>query len=154
MKNIDYLKSIQNEVDFHAQTLVTIVKYLEKKYGKEAVENFKEEWLQEVFYKPWKKIGESNPNDIQTFVRLLEEGCIGSHEWVREINEPNRVRYRFTKCRWAEIFHELGRPDIGRWFCESDYSICRAFNPKMKLKRTKTLMNGDDFCDHEFFIED
>lgn len=150
---MDYLKNIQNEADFHAQTLISVVSFLENNYGKGTVEKFKDYWFEEVFYKPWKKLGESNPNDIQTFAKLLEDGCVGTHEWKREIDEPNRVKYRFTKCRWAEVFNELGRPDIGKWFCDSDDVVCKAFTSKIKFKRTKTLMEKDGYCDHEFYIE-
>jgi len=148
------LENVLNEADFHAQTLVSIASYLENNYGKEAVNQFKEHWFKEVFYNPWKELGASNPKNIKTFASLLEKGCKGTHEWVREIDEPNRVKYRFVKCIWAEIFHELGRPDIGKWFCESDYVLCEAFDKDMKFKRTKTLMDKDDYCDHEFLMEE
>ncbi|MDI6806341.1 MAG: L-2-amino-thiazoline-4-carboxylic acid hydrolase [Candidatus Aenigmarchaeota archaeon] len=151
---MNYLKNIQNEAKFHARTLITIVNYLESDYGKETVESFKNYWFQEVFYKPWKEISKANPNNLQTFVKILEDDCTGTHEWIKEIDEPKRIKYKFTKCVWANVFHEFGMPDIGKWFCESDYMICKAFNPKIKFKRTKTLMDKDDCCDHEFFLEE
>ena len=49
---------------------------------------------------------------------------------------------------WADIFRSLGAEDIGLWICEGDGPAAAAFNPAIRLKRTKTLMEGDDCCDH------
>lgn len=149
------LEKIKEQADFHAKSLVAIVRAVERKYGEEGKRAVKEAWLEEVYRKPWKRIGESvKKNDVQTLAKLVEEGCIGTHEWERINDEPDKVAYRFTKCRWAEIFRELGVTDIGKWFCDSDPVYVEAFNPKIKFKRTKTLMGGDKYCDHVFYVEE
>jgi hypothetical protein len=148
------LEKIKEQADSHARSLVAIVRAVERKYGEEGKRTVKEVWLEEVYRKPWKRIGESvKKNDVQTLAKLVEKGCIDTHEWERIIDEPNKVAYRFTKCRWAEIFRELGATDIGKWFCDSDPVYVEAFNPKIKFKRTKTLMDGDECCDHVFYVE-
>jgi len=145
------IKKIKQTADFHARSLVTILQVIGNQYGEEDIAVFKKIWLQEQFHKPWRKLGRSvQENDVQTLSRILEEGCYGTHEWEKIIDEPNRIGYRFTKCRWAEIFTELEAMDIGKWFCDADPIIVKAFNPKIKFERTKTLMDGDDCCDHLF----
>lgn len=153
MDKSEDIKKIQEQADSHARSLVAIVRAVERKYGEEGKNAVKEAWLEEVYYRPWKKIGESvKKNDVQTLAKLIEEGCFGTHEWERVVDEPNRVAYKFTKCRWAEIFKELGATDIGKWFCDSDPVYVKAFNPNIKFKRTKTLMDGCEYCDHVFYI--
>lgn len=155
MNKSEIIKKIQEQADFHAKSLITIIRAVENQYGEEGKAIVKEAWLEEVYHKPWKRIGESvEKNDVQTLAKLVEEGCFGTHEWEKIVDEPNKVAYKFTKCRWAEIFKELGAIDIGKWFCESDAIYVKAFNPDIKFKRTKTLMEGDNYCDHVFYIEE
>jgi hypothetical protein len=154
MEESEVVKKIQEAADFHAKSLVAIVRAIEKNYGEKSKALVREAWLEDVYNKPWKKIGKSvGKNDVQTLTKLIEEGCFGTHEWEKVVDKPNNVAYRFMKCRWAEIFRELGATDIGKWFCDSDLIYVKAFNPKMKFKRTKTLMGGHNCCDHVFYME-
>jgi hypothetical protein len=155
MDKSETIKKIEEQADFHAKSLASIVRAIERQYGEEGKAIIKKAWLEEVFYRPWEKIGESvERNDVQTLAKLVEEGCYGTHEWERVVDEPNKVAYKFTKCRWAEIFRKLGATDVGKWFCDSDPVYVEAFNPRIKFKRTKTLMDGDDCCDHVFYVEE
>ena len=92
-------------------------------------------------------------DDLQRFCANSDRGCAGSHRWERIVNEPDRIAYRFTRCMWAEIFRELGEPELGFVFCAGDEPAVKSFNPKLGFKRTKVLMNGDDICDHVFHVE-
>jgi len=38
--------------------------------------------------------------------------------------------------------------------CYGDYASAQGFNPKMRMIRTKTLMQGDEFCDHRYVLEE
>jgi hypothetical protein len=52
----------------------------------------------------------------------------------------------------AEIFIELGEPELGFAFCASDEPAAKSFNPQIGFERTSTLMTGDGLCDHMFFV--
>jgi len=54
---------------------------------------------------------------------------------------------------WADVFRELGAQDIGFWICEGDGPAVSAFNPAIGFHRTKTLMMGDDYCDHSYYLK-
>ncbi len=71
-----------------------------------------------------------------------------TYEWVERT--PQRLRARVTRCRWAEEIRRLGAdPQIGEAVvCASDYGYCAGLNPAIQFTRTKTLMRGDDHCDH------
>jgi hypothetical protein len=92
--------------------------------------------------------------DLQAFCEQLERGCTGSHRWERVIDEPDRIGYRFTRCVWAEVFRELGEPELGWVFCAGDEPAVRAYNPRLGFRRTQVLMDGDEVCDHVFCVED
>lgn len=56
-----------------------------------------------------------------------------------------------TRCAYVDMYKELDMLDLGYVLsCGRDFEMIRGFNPKMKLRRTKTLMEGYDHCD--FYI--
>jgi hypothetical protein len=61
---------------------------------------------------------------------------------------------RVTECLWAKTFRDLGASEIGSMLiCHRDYADCRGFNPRITMIRSKTLMQGDEFCNHRFVWE-
>lgn len=49
--------------------------------------------------------------------------------------------------------HKFKDPSIGySAHCFSDFAGASAFNPKLKLVRTKTLMRGHDCCNHRWTL--
>ena len=55
-----------------------------------------------------------------------------------------------TGCPTA-CFRAIGRPEVGRFFCDADEPMIEEFSPDIGFRRTKTLMDGDSCCDHHFF---
>lgn len=92
-------------------------------------------------------------DDVRTYVQWLLGGLtIGQKYEVVESSEDS-VRLRFTSCPLAGYFRSIGKPEIGRFFCHVDRPMIKAFNPGMEFEITKTLMNGDDHCNHHFFVQ-
>jgi hypothetical protein len=72
-----------------------------------------------------------------------------THEIIEDTDTVLQVKY--TKCIYADIFREENAQDIGyAAFCHGDFAIFSALDPRITLIRTKTLMQGDDCCDHRF----
>jgi len=60
---------------------------------------------------------------------------------------PNSYEMEVTECLWAQTFREANEADLGfATHCYADEAMAPAFDPRLKLTRTKTLMNGDDCC--------
>ena len=133
-----------------ASMLVRVVRALEEKFGPEVMETCQAQFGQ---YRPRPDSELGGPeDDLREFCDRLDKGCVGSHRWERVVDEPDRVGYRFLKCLWAEVFNELKAPDIGHWLCDSDDPGVRSYNPQLAFERTKTLMDGDEECDHVFCV--
>ena len=131
---------------------VDLLHAMEQRFGPEAREVVREMALYEGVTP---RLDAGDPcTDLHEFCDQLERGCVGTHRWERVVDEPGYVGYRFTRCLWAEIFRELGEPELGWIACASDEPGTRAYNPQMRFKRTKVLMHGDDSCDHVFYVED
>jgi hypothetical protein len=56
---------------------------------------------------------------------------------------------RVSECRYAQFYGDEGELEIGHALhCALDFGEAKAFSSDVTLKRTKTLMQGDDHCDH------
>ena len=96
-------------------------------------------------------------NDLSTFTanfkkpsRFFEHTC--THQILEYTEKVVEVKY--TECICATIFREANASDIGyAAICHGDFAIAQAFNPKIKLIRTKTLMQGNDCCNHRYILE-
>ena len=64
------------------------------------------------------------------------------------------VHSKITECLWSKTFREANAADIGfAAVCYPDYAMTSAFNPKIKLVRPTTLMQGHDCCDFRYHWE-
>lgn len=87
----------------------------------------------------------------------LWDGILSSPLWkgtqdyeVVEHGERH-LRMRVTRCLWAETFLRLGDTEAGYLMCcYPDYAMVSAYSPDLELIRTKSIMQGDDHCNHCF----
>jgi len=91
--------------------------------------------------------------DFQTFVQLYRPPNLESsmtHEVVEDTDKVFALEVR--ECLWAELFHAAGMGgEIGHAaVCNMDYYWPTAFNPNFKMERDKTLMQGEDVCNHRY----
>ena len=64
---------------------------------------------------------------------------------------PEKITMNVTRCRYAEMYKELGLADLGFTLsCARDFAMVEGFNPEIKLERTQTIMEGADYCDFRF----
>lgn len=69
--------------------------------------------------------------------------------------DEKRYDYNVTRCRYAEMYRELGMQDLGFIFsCGRDFNFPLGFNKNMKLTRTQTIMQGASHCDFRYEVQD
>jgi len=67
----------------------------------------------------------------------------------------NKLALHVTECLWAKVFKEMNATDLGYVLhCQPDFAYAEACHPRIKMRRTKTLMQGDSYCDHTFYWEE
>ena len=95
-------------------------------------------------------------DDLATFSR-------GKDPWVRDgalemdVLEDSgaRVSFNVTRCRYAEMYREIGMEDLGAIFsCGRDGALSTGFNSRLRLSRTQTIMEGAGHCDFRYTIEE
>jgi hypothetical protein len=77
--------------------------------------------------------------------------------WEMEVIEqtPRTYFFNVTRCPYFEKYRELGLEEFGVGFsCCRDEPFARGFNPRLKLVRTKTIMEGADHCDFRYYLGD
>lgn len=103
----------------------------------------------------WHGIAEQQAeNGIDDLVRVLWKSAPpGFFEFTVE-KHGEETHMRVTKCLFSHIATELGVNEWGfRLFCEDDPHIVEGFNPEMGFRRSKTLMEGHDCCDHCYWLK-
>ncbi len=105
-----------------------------------------------------RRIGERQAQDFPdtafaTFVnqyRPPRYSEVLTHEVVEDTDKAFGLRV--TECVWAQVFREadLGGEIGHAAICNMDYHWPTAFNPNLKMERTKTLMQGHDQCNHRY----
>jgi L-2-amino-thiazoline-4-carboxylic acid hydrolase len=93
---------------------------------------------------------------LQTFVDRQELWIRGG-ALERDVIEQSDTRYRFnvTRCKYAEMYRTMGLGEIGHLLsCQRDGAFCEGYDPRIKLKRTQTIMQGATHCDFDYTFEE
>ena len=89
------------------------------------------------------------PANLQDFVDILPD-------WTKEdaleieVLEQDKFKMDFivTRCRYAEMYEEMGLRDIGHLLsCSRDADFCTGYNPDIDSERNNTIMKGASHCD-------
>ena len=130
---------------------VDVLHAMEKHFGPEARDVIREMASQHEF-DVREDVGVPEA-DLQELCGIFEQMSVGSQHWRRVTDTPTKIGYNFTHCMYAEILRELGEPELGLIMCTADEPYVKSYNPKLGFQRTKTLMEGDEICDHIFLVE-
>ena len=92
--------------------------------------------------------------DLATFAGFFKNPSpFSAHSLTMEIiqDTDSVFELRVTECLWAKVFREAKAAELGfNCICLPDYATAKAFHPKLKLIRDKTLMQGHDHCNHKY----
>jgi hypothetical protein len=84
------------------------------------------------------------------------------HLWTAEdalrtevlASTPTEFDFNVTRCRYAEMYRDMGLAELGGILsCNRDGAFCEGYDPRLKLTRTQTLMDGASHCDFRYRIE-
>jgi len=70
-----------------------------------------------------------------------------------EVKEQTDTSFTFNvvKCRYAETYKAMGLGEIGALLsCNRDGAFCEGYDPKLKLERSQTIMQGASHCDFKY----
>ena len=145
------LEMLRRKMRGGASLAVRLLHAMEKRFGPEA-RLVLQDMISDLQPTPRPDAGDPE-SDLCAFCDRLDVACAGSHLWERVVDESDRIGYHYTRCMWAEVYRELGEPELGFVICAGDEPGVKSYNSKLGFKRTKVLMNGDALCDHIFYVE-
>ena len=131
---------------------IDFAKALEQEWGKEKTIAFiKRQTEKKLFNKGERQAKISKTTSLESYVKQFRGGYKNS--LIKEVVKDTKTIFelKVTDCIWASTFLKFKAGDIGfARICYGDYAWATGFNPKIKLIRDKTLMQGHNCCNHQY----
>jgi fumarate reductase iron-sulfur subunit len=136
--------------DFMVQT-IDMLNRMKERFGEEVYEVV-QEMVMERTLKKWSQIARNEESHtIADVIRLLWEPLKAKGFEFSFEQKGDGIQFCCTKCAHHDLAREIDGTDWMFYLkCYSDPYIVEGFNPKIKFRRTKTLMEGHDCCDHYY----
>jgi predicted ArsR family transcriptional regulator len=135
--------------------LVYLLRGLEERLGDPVVAAV-DDTMGEAVRAEWARLAEqTGSNTIEDLIRLLWEPLRAQGFEYTQEQRADGVQMRCTRCPVADRAREMHTADwMFRLDCGADEHIVAGFNPKIGFRRTKTLMQGNDCCDHFYYYKE
>jgi hypothetical protein len=101
--------------------------------------------------------GTENPADvIEALYEDVSTWGDGGEMEIRLIEKTReKLSFDVRRCPYFELYRALGMEKYGVAFsCCRDEPFAKGFNKNLRLKRTKTLMEGDQICDFRYTLDE
>jgi predicted ArsR family transcriptional regulator len=139
--------------EVEARILSPIIYALSERFGRDEVIEIIRETIIKIAQQQGSELAQSlGGSGSEEFMDSLEywkrDGALELD--ILEQNEGH-LDFNVTRCRYAEMYRELGIPELGSVLsCNRDFALIKGFNKDAKLKRTQTIMDGASHCDFRF----
>jgi hypothetical protein len=139
-----------------AMVLGPMIRAFQDEFGEQAANKVAQRVIEEVARDQGAAMAiKAGGNNLSTY--LANKGAWSANNALEtetlEMDE-NRYDYNVTRCRYAEMYKELGMQDLGFIFsCGRDFNFPLGFNKNMKLSRTQTIMQGASHCDFRYEMQ-
>lgn len=61
------------------------------------------------------------------------------------------LNFNVTRCRYAEMYRAMGLGELGALLsCNRDGAFSEGYDPRLRMTRTQTLMQGASHCDFRY----
>lgn len=96
--------------------------------------------------------GEPSMRAFQKLYGLWSAG--GALEIETLLETEDRLDFDVTRCRYAEMYREMGLGEIGHLLsCQRDGTFCEGFDPRIRMERGRTIMQGAARCEFRYRAE-
>jgi len=94
-------------------------------------------------------------DDLASFAAALEPWTRSGALETQVLRQTEReYHFNVTRCRYAELYRALGVPELGALLsCNRDFAMGAGFNPRLRLTRTQTIMDGAPHCDFRYTLD-
>ena len=157
-KELTYKEYIRSRFTNTVVLAREMINALGKKQAHEIISNAFYKDMEEMVKKELQELGQVR--SFKDFIKMEKEenespefrniiSLTYPHESITELS------LHITKCLYAEVFKELKAEELGYLMvCNPDHAYAQTCHPQIKLRRSKTLMQGDSYCDHKWHWEE
>lgn len=151
----DYLNAVGllNRREIEARLIVPVIEALSTKMDRDQVLANIRKVIHDISFNQGVELANSlESNDLEHFAVVHEE-------WKKdnaiqtEVLEQTDKKFTFNvyRCQYAKMYEHMGIRELGKTLsCDRDFALIEGFNPKIRLTRTQTIMEGADVCDFCF----
>lgn len=140
----------------HYGEFIQLTKALEKEMGQEKLLDFlKKKTQAQLFNVGQQQAKRSSDNSFQTYITTFKDPSYDKTLTKQIVEDTDKAfELKVKECIWVSVFLQAKTGEIGyAAVCYGDYAWAEGFNPKIKLIRDKTLMQGNDCCNHRYVWE-
>jgi hypothetical protein len=141
-------------IDAQNFQFIEFAKTVRDKFGEEKTLEMIKEMSTAFNLERGKKQAEKSPDtSLKTYTRMFANVSDWEGILRMEIVEDSDSAFELnvSECIQAECYIKHDAVDIGYCqVCWGDYAWAEGFNPKIKLVRDKTLMQGHSCCNHRY----
>ena len=151
-KIVELKEKIKNFNILHAKNKILIINTLVHEYGTQ-VYRVLEDGISLDTIQMFEELGsKTKERTIDDLIKILWEPLKeDGFEYTIE-NTPTGTQMKCTKCPYAEVYMSLNSTKIGYiLYCAQDTYLIEGFNKNIGFRRTKTIMEGDEYCDHFYY---
>ena len=93
--------------------------------------------------------------NLQSFIDIQSNWTAENALEIEPLHrDETHYDFNVTRCRYAEMYKSMGLGEIGGLLsCNRDGSFCEGYDPKLKMTRTQTIMEGATHCDFRYRYE-
>ena len=139
-----------------ARMLGPLIRAFQQEMGADEAAAVARRAIQEIARERGRELAQqSERQDLEAFAEVAKAWRSQGALTIQVLAQsPTRYDFNVTRCRFAEMYREMGLADLGSILsCERDGSLCQGFSPEIALTRTQTIMQGAPFCDFRYTYE-
>jgi len=138
-----------------ANVIRPIYEEMVERLGREQAQEILGAAIEKAAIEQGESLADGGETSLRSFIDLMERWKAGGALEMEVLHEADdRFDFNITRCRYAEMYREMGMGDIGHLLsCGRDGSFCTGYDPRIKLERNQTIMSGKSHCDFRYTFE-
>lgn len=139
--------------EIEARVIAPIVEAFCQEFGRECTLEILNRTIKQIAFHQGVQLAKNmGGNTIMNYAQALDAWKKDDALQIEIIEQDEtRLYFNVVRCRYAELYKELGILELGKYLsCNRDEALIEGFNPRIKLKRSQTIMEGAKFCDFRY----
>ena len=139
-----------------AEVLIPLIRRLEREIGVKRAHAVARETIEEIARHQGEAVRDAlGRDDLEGFRQVRDSwgGAGGDLTIETRREDAAHLDFDVTRCRFAELYRQLGAPDLGFLLsCNRDFTLSAGYSGRLRLERTQTIMEGAAFCDFRYTV--